>query len=189
MHLQEIANRLPNTFNDAANVTKSHVPTINAPARINIRIGQSQNIAVKESAIRQKLGRPIGSNDSAPRKRRNERSPSCPPEEARNPPEEVPPEEAHNPPEEIPPEEASNAPEEVMVKFVLSRIVKVPGEILEAPEEAPVLDNEEIFILCNYSRERWNRNDDDWDTGTTFYKSWKDFFCLKQSQGVRTQSN
>ena len=46
-----------------------------------------------------------------------------------------------------------------MVKFVLSRIMKVPGETLEALEEAPVPDNEEISILYNYSRERWNRNE------------------------------
>ena len=140
VHLQKIANRLPDAFNDAAKVTKSHVPTMNAPARINVPVGQTQTIAAKESAIRQKHGRPIGSKDSAPRKRRNEQSSSCPPEEARNP------------------------PEEVMVKSVLSRIMEVPDETLKAPEEAPVPDNEEISILYNYSRERWNLNDDDWDT-------------------------
>ena len=32
LQLQEIANQLPNSFNDAAKVTKSHVATINAPA-------------------------------------------------------------------------------------------------------------------------------------------------------------
>ena len=41
-----------------------------------------------------------------------------------------------------------------MVQFILSRIMKVPSETLEDPEEAPVPDNEEIFILYNYSRER-----------------------------------
>ena len=72
-----------------------------------------------------------------------------------------------------------------MVKSVLSRIMEVPDETLKAPEDAPVPNNEEISILYNYSRERWNRNeiiiddafayavatqiskendDDDWDT-------------------------
>ena len=87
--MQEIANRLPDAFNDAAKVTKSHVPTMNAPASINVLVGQSQNIAAKESVTRQKHGRPIGSKDSAPRKKRNERLSSCPLEEARNAPEEV----------------------------------------------------------------------------------------------------
>ena len=123
MHLQEIANRLPDAFNDAAKVTKSHVPAMNAPARINVPIGRSQNTAAKESAIRQKRGKPIGSKDSAPRKRRNEQSSS------------------------YPLKEAHNAPEEVMAKSVLSRIMEVPGETLEAPEEAPVPENEEISIL------------------------------------------
>ena len=36
LRLQEIANRLPDTFNDAAKVTKSHVPTVNTPARIHV---------------------------------------------------------------------------------------------------------------------------------------------------------
>ncbi|KAI3457198.1 hypothetical protein Pfo_013861 [Paulownia fortunei] len=34
IHLQNIANRLPNTFNDASNVTKSHIPVVNALDRI-----------------------------------------------------------------------------------------------------------------------------------------------------------
>ena len=49
-----------------------------------------------------------------------------------------------------------NALEEVMVKPVLSRIMKVPGKTLEAPKEAPVPVNEEISIIYNYSKERWN---------------------------------
>ena len=166
-------NKLPDAFNDVANVTKSHVPAMNVPARINISVEQSQNIAAKESAIRQKRGRPIGSKDSASRKMKNEQSSSCPPKEV------------HNPPKEVPPEEARNAPEKVMIKSVLSRIMEIPDETLEAPEEAPVPDNEEISILYNYLIEKRNRNeividdvftnavatqiskennDDDWDT-------------------------
>ena len=78
---------------------------------------------------------------------RNEQSSSCSPEEARNTPEEVPPGEAHS------------APEEVIVKSILSRIMKVLDESLEALEEVVVLNNEEISILYNYSRDRWNRDE------------------------------
>ena len=41
-----------------------------------------------------------------------------------------------------------------MVKSVYSRIIGVPDKTLEAPEETPAADNEEISILYNYSRER-----------------------------------
>ena len=34
IHLQEIAERLPDSFNDASKVTKSYIPAANAPARI-----------------------------------------------------------------------------------------------------------------------------------------------------------
>ena len=142
MHLQEIAYKLSDAFNDAAKVTKSHVPAMNASARINVPIGQSQNTEAKEFAIRQKRDRPISLKDSTPRKKRNEQSSSCPPEDARNPP------------EEVPPEEARNALEEFMVKSVLFRIMEVSYETLEAPEEAPIPNNEEIFVLYNCSRER-----------------------------------
>ncbi|KAJ8619345.1 hypothetical protein MRB53_027874 [Persea americana] len=142
MHLQEIANKLSNAFNIVAKVTKSHVPVMNASARINVPIGQSQNTTAKEFAIRQTFDRPIGLKDSAPWKRRSEQSSSCPPEEARNPP------------EEVPFEEARNALEEFMVKSVLFRIMEVSDETLEAPEEASIPDNEQISILYNCSRER-----------------------------------
>ena len=68
MRLQEIENKFPDTFHDAAKVTKSHVLAKNTPARINVLVGQSQNTLAKEYVIRQKRGRPIGSKDSALRK-------------------------------------------------------------------------------------------------------------------------
>ena len=37
--------------------------------------------------------------------------------------------------------------------------MEVPSETSEAPKEAMVPDNEEICILYNYSKERWNRNE------------------------------
>ena len=47
MHLQEIANKLPDAFNDTAKVTKSHIPAMNALTRINAPVGLSQNTAAK----------------------------------------------------------------------------------------------------------------------------------------------
>ena len=36
MHLQSIANQLPDAFVDTKTVTKSHIPAANAPARIKM---------------------------------------------------------------------------------------------------------------------------------------------------------
>ena len=82
--MQEIANKLLYEFNDAANLTKSHVLDINAPARINVLKVQNKNLTSNESAPCQKRGRPIGSKDSAHRKRKIKQS--CP----TNTPEEIP---------------------------------------------------------------------------------------------------
>ena len=63
--MQNLANRLPDSFTDPKRVTKSHVLAINAPIRIDIQEGQST-----ESKTRLKRGRPIGSKDKNPRKRK-----------------------------------------------------------------------------------------------------------------------
>ena len=34
IHLHVIANRLPDAFNDVSKVTKSHIPTVNAPSKL-----------------------------------------------------------------------------------------------------------------------------------------------------------
>ncbi|KAM2035985.1 hypothetical protein ACFX16_038999 [Malus domestica] len=39
VHLQSIANQMPDAFNDAMKVTKSHIPAANAPARIDVPVG------------------------------------------------------------------------------------------------------------------------------------------------------
>ena len=67
IYLQEIANRLPNAFNDAAKITKSHIPTVNTPAWIYV---PEEHKKMDENVPRQKRGRPIGSKDAAPRKKR-----------------------------------------------------------------------------------------------------------------------
>ena len=52
------------------------MPAINASAKISTHAGQNQNMTANESVPRQKCGRPIGSQDSAPQKRKSEQS--CP---------------------------------------------------------------------------------------------------------------
>ncbi|GKA32060.1 disease resistance CC-NBS-LRR class family protein [Tanacetum coccineum] len=42
MHLQEIANQLPDAFTDTKRVTKSHIPAANAPARVEIPNKQAE---------------------------------------------------------------------------------------------------------------------------------------------------
>ena len=66
VHLQDIANRLPDAFTDIKKVTKSHIPAENAPARIEIPEEEKGN--ENESIARKKRGRPFGSKDSKPRK-------------------------------------------------------------------------------------------------------------------------
>ena len=68
IHLQNLANQLPDAFIDTKKVIKSHIPTANTPARIDVSVRQLTN----ESKIRLKRGRPVGSNDVTPRKRRTQ---------------------------------------------------------------------------------------------------------------------
>ena len=65
IHLQNIANQLLYAFIDTKKVTKSHIPTANAPTWINVPEEQLAN----ESKIRMKCGRLICSKDITPRKR------------------------------------------------------------------------------------------------------------------------
>ena len=63
--------KLPNAFTDTAKVTKSYIPTANTPARINIPIGKTSIMATNESSMtRLKCGRPLGSKDLIPQKRK-----------------------------------------------------------------------------------------------------------------------
>ncbi|KAI3457298.1 hypothetical protein Pfo_013961, partial [Paulownia fortunei] len=54
IHLQNIANRLPGAFNYSSNITKSHILTVNTPARI---------VVINEHAT-------INDNNTIPHKRR-----------------------------------------------------------------------------------------------------------------------
>ena len=65
-HLQNLANQLSDTFVDTKKVTKSHIPAANVLAHVDIIEEQK----AYESKTRSKRGRPIGSKDITPRKRR-----------------------------------------------------------------------------------------------------------------------
>ena len=70
IHLQNIANQLPDAFIDTKKVTRSHIPAANTPARIIVPEGQSGDVIANESKARLKRGRPIGSKDKVSRKRK-----------------------------------------------------------------------------------------------------------------------
>ena len=61
--MQEITNQLLNVFIDSKKIVKSHIPTANIPARIEVPVGQSINTATHELEPHLKRGRPIGVKD------------------------------------------------------------------------------------------------------------------------------
>lgn len=71
LHLTKILNQLPDSFADIANVTRSHVPAANTPARIPTTQGIAQ-----DTAPRAKRGRPLGATDRTPRRRRPVKTPT-----------------------------------------------------------------------------------------------------------------
>ena len=71
IHLQDLEDQLPDAFTDPNKVLKSHIPAVNAPAHIEIPIGDSGNAIASTSKPRLKLGRAIGSKDSFLRKRKS----------------------------------------------------------------------------------------------------------------------
>ncbi|KAK4384049.1 Copia protein [Sesamum angolense] len=70
IHLQSVANRLPDVFIDTKKVTKSHIPVENVPARLEVLEVTLTQTKAFESQIRRKRGRPLGSKDANPRKRK-----------------------------------------------------------------------------------------------------------------------
>ena len=59
---------MPDAFSDPKGVTKSHIPAANAPIKFDVPEGP--NKIANESRARMKRGRPIGSKDKNPRKRK-----------------------------------------------------------------------------------------------------------------------
>ena len=71
LHLQDLADQLPDVFTYPNKVIKSHIPAVNTLAHIEIPIGDSGNAIASTSKPCLKRGRPIGSKDFFfPRKRK-----------------------------------------------------------------------------------------------------------------------
>ncbi|KAL2226296.1 UNVERIFIED_CONTAM: Copia protein [Sesamum indicum] len=70
IHLQSVANRLPEALIDTKKVTKSHIPSENVPARLEVPEAILNKSNASESQIRRKRDRPLGSKDANPRKRK-----------------------------------------------------------------------------------------------------------------------
>jgi len=68
IHLQNIANQLPDIFTTNKKMVKSHILTANAPSRIKIPKRKKGNIVANESISRLKRGRPVGAKDKNHRK-------------------------------------------------------------------------------------------------------------------------
>ena len=67
IHLQNLANELSNAFTDHKKVTRSHIPTVIAPERIQVPL-KATNSTVSAPNPR-KRGRPPGPQDKVPRRR------------------------------------------------------------------------------------------------------------------------
>ncbi|KAL0311264.1 UNVERIFIED_CONTAM: Retrovirus-related Pol polyprotein from transposon TNT 1-94 [Sesamum angustifolium] len=70
IYLQNVANRLPDAFIDTKKVTKSHISAENVLARLEVPEVTLTQTKASESQISRKCGRPLGSKDANPRKRK-----------------------------------------------------------------------------------------------------------------------
>ena len=71
VHLQNMANQLPDSFTDTKKVTKSYIPAANTPSRIEIPSElKLDGSKINEPKVQLKRGRPIGSKDKNPRKKK-----------------------------------------------------------------------------------------------------------------------
>ena len=146
-HLQKLAGQLPDAFTDTANVTKSYIPAANTPTRINTPIGKTAIMVANESSMTLlKCGRPLGSKDLIPRKRKikGQQNPSL--EENSTPKEATPTIFKIIAPEEESLIEVTHAPEEAIVL-----------EEIQNHEDAQVLANDEISINYASIGELWDR--------------------------------
>nr|GEW22374.1 putative RNA-directed DNA polymerase [Tanacetum cinerariifolium] len=78
MHMQEIANQLPDAFTYTKRVTRDYIPAVNAPARVEIPDVKYDDKVTQESKALLKRGRPIGFKDKNPRKRKATRNSTIP---------------------------------------------------------------------------------------------------------------
>ena len=63
IHLQGIANQLPDVFINNKKIVKSHILVANTLVRIEVLVGQSVNIATNKSKPHLKRGRLVGVKD------------------------------------------------------------------------------------------------------------------------------
>ncbi|KAM2483784.1 hypothetical protein ACFX1W_041378 [Malus domestica] len=136
VHLQSIANQMPDAFNDALKVTKSHIPTANALARIDVPVGQNKVAVNDSSGARLKRGRSPGLKDSAPRKRKMR---------------------AQLNPNEIIQEKKKND-KSTIHNYVLPEKENVLDETY-VPEETEVHESKEISISYASTNELWDQNE------------------------------
>jgi len=66
IHLQGLANELPDAFTDHKRVTRLHIPAVNAPERVQVPLKATNSIV---SPNPRKRGRPPGAHDKVPRRR------------------------------------------------------------------------------------------------------------------------
>ena len=136
---------MPDAFTDTAKVTRSYIPATNTPARINIPIGKTAILAANESSMtRLKRGRPLGSKDIIPRKRKikGQQNPSL--------------EENSNSEEATPTISKIITPKEESSIEVTHAEAIVPVEI-QNHEDAQILANDEISINYASTGELWDR--------------------------------
>ncbi|KAL0302475.1 UNVERIFIED_CONTAM: hypothetical protein Sangu_3099200 [Sesamum angustifolium] len=69
-HLQMFANRLLDAFIDTKKVTRSHIPVENVFSHLEVPEATLTQSKASESQIHWKCGRPLGSKDANPRKRK-----------------------------------------------------------------------------------------------------------------------
>jgi hypothetical protein len=65
IHLQGLANELPDAFTDHKRVTRSHISAVNAPERVQVPQKATNSIV---SPNPRKRGRPPGAQDKVPRR-------------------------------------------------------------------------------------------------------------------------
>lgn len=129
IHLQNIANRLPDALIDTKRVTKSYFPAENVPARLEVPGVTLNQSKACESQLRRKRGRPLGSKDSNPRKRKE-------PDVPINKDADV---------------STSNISEDKIPEVVLSKNIEQKEQNLE--------DNYEMSINYAHSSLGWHRNE------------------------------
>ena len=124
---------MSDAFIDSTNITKSHILAANIPSQIEIPIGKLKYSVTNEPKPQLKHGRPIGSKDTIPRKRKNVK---------------------FNAPKEHTPEEHKN------VKGLNDELITPTEASIEQLSHEIVLvhNNEEISINYIHKGKIWDRN-------------------------------